>query len=193
MRRLLLVVLLLAACSSAPPVASPTLPGTTPPGSTPVGTTPPTAPPTDPAPTSPSADWRVLAEDLWLGDSPFAVAAAFSSDELQTLWAQLNRTEPQPDVDFSREAVLFLGMAGSSSCPEQLTRLVVDEGAGRVYGEWFQQVPPGGACTDDLAAQGGLIAVPGDVLPDEPFILSLRRERVCPECPDQVLVDPTGR
>jgi hypothetical protein len=188
MRRLLLVVFLLSACSSAPPVASPS-----PAGPTPAGPTPPsTAVPTEP-PSSPAADWRALAEDLWLADAPFAVAAAFNADELETLWVQLTRPEPVPSVDFGSEAVLYLGMSGSSSCPEQLTGLFVDEAAGRVYGEWFQRVPPGGACTDDLGGQGVLIAVPREALPDGPFLLSLRRERVCPECPDQVLVDPSGR
>ncbi|HVM29885.1 MAG TPA: hypothetical protein VM305_03845 [Candidatus Limnocylindrales bacterium] len=181
MRKLLLVVILLAACSSAPPAASPSSPP--PPASTPPAATPPAV--TPPA----GADWRVLAEDLWLGEAPFAVQAALNAEQLATLWAALGRNGDLPEVDFDREAVLFLGMAGSSSCPEQLTGLVVDHANGRVYGEWSRQVPPGAACTDDLRGQGLLIAVPTEVLPEGRFLLSLRQERICPECPDQVLVE----
>ncbi len=110
---LLLVVLLLAACSSAPPTGSPA-PGTPPPSPGPTA-----AAPTDPAPTVPAApNWRVLAQDLWLAQAPFAVAAALSQDELTALWQQLDRDGPPPAVDFEREAVLFMGMSGSSECPD---------------------------------------------------------------------------
>jgi hypothetical protein len=135
----------------------------------------------------------VLADDLWLAQAPFAVTAALSQDELTALWQQLDRDGPPPAVDFEREAVLFMGMSGSSSCPETLSGLVVDHANAVVFGEWTQQVPPGGACTDDLGGQGLLIAVDRSVLPDQTFLLSLRQAPICGDCaeqPDRLFVDP---
>jgi hypothetical protein len=135
---------------------------------------------------------RILATDLWADfESPFAVAAATDPDEWDELWGQVGLQIPQPDVSFERDLVLFLGMAGSSSCPEQFDRLVVDD-TQRVYAEWLP-TPGDRPCTDDLAAQGLLLAVDRSVLPAEPFAFSLREQAVCPDCsnhPDQMLVDP---
>lgn len=135
---------------------------------------------------------RVLATELWAdpGD-PFSVAAATDRQEWDELWRRVGLQIPQPEVRLDRELVLFLGMAGSSSCPERFERLVVD-GTSRVYAEWAR--PPGNQpCTDDLAAQGLLLAVPRDELPSEPFPFWLREQPVCPDCadhPDQMVVDP---
>ena len=161
------VILLLAACTGAP------------------------SPTASPEPT-PAESLRILAMDLW-GDfpSPFTVAAATSRAEYDALWQQVGLQIPQPEVDLERELVLYLGMAGSSSCPERFERLVTDD-TSRVYAEWASQ-PPGQPCTDDLAAQGVLLAVLRSALPSEPFLFSLREQPVCPDCadhPDQMVVDP---
>jgi hypothetical protein len=135
----------------------------------------------------------VLADELWLPNAPFAVSAAVTRDELESLWSDLGRDGAVPDVDLDRELVIYMGMSGSSSCPEVLSGLFVDNAAGRVWGEWTRHVPPGGACTDDLGPQGVLIAVQRELLPDEPFLLSLRRDPICRDCPgqpEQVIVDP---
>ena len=167
---LIAVVLLLAACAGAP---SPT------PGRSPV------------APTEPV---RVLATDLWGGfESPFSVAAAADPSAYGALWAGFEPPPAavQPAVDFGSELVLFLGMSGSSSCPEVFERLVVDD-TGRVYAVWAER-PATQPCTDDLAGQGVLLAVSRAVLPSEPFLFSLRAQPICPDCPDQtdqVVVDP---
>lgn len=82
-------------------------------------------------------------------------------------------------------------MSGSSSCPERFERLVVDESAAHVYAQWADQ-PPNQPCTDDLQAQGVLVAVARSVLPAGQFRLTLREQLICADCPDhndQVLVD----
>lgn len=160
-------VLLLAACAGAP--------------------TPTTAGPT-PVPD----EVRLLATDLWGDhpDSPFSVDAATNQSDYDELWARVGQQIPQPAVDFDHDIVLFLGTAGSSSCPERFERLVVDDTA-RVYAEWSR--PMDRPCTDDLAQQGVLLAVARSVLPQEPFQLSLREQPVCADCPthpDQLVVDP---
>jgi hypothetical protein len=164
-------VLLLAACAGAPSVSP-----------SPAATDQPT----------PGQAVRILATDLW-GDfeSPFSVAAATDEEEYDELWQRVGLQIPQPEADLQRDLILFLGMAGSSSCPERFERLVVDD-TSRVYAEWSQPAA-GQPCTDDLAAQGLLIAVLRSELPSEPFAFSLRQQPVCPDCadhPDQMVVDP---
>ncbi len=155
------------------------------------GTPPPAT--QSPAPTGAAADgWRELGSGMWLQEDPFAVAAAVDQPQFDELWDRLAQRPPTPAVDFERELVLFLGMSGSSSCPERLVRLLVDEAAGRVHGDWAAQ-PPAQPCTDDLQAQGVLLAVDRSLLPEGPFLFSLRDEPICPECPDrpdQVVVEP---
>lgn len=175
----LVVVLLLTACAGAP--QSPPTPGASP---SPVATTARAA--------TPGEAVRILATDVRTDfGSPFAVAAATDAAEWDELWGQLGLHIAQPRVDFERELVLFLGMAGSSSCPERFERLVVDD-TSRVYAEWAP--PPGNQpCTDDLAAQGLLLAITRTELPGEPFAFSLRAQPICPDCadhPDQMVVDP---
>lgn len=173
----ILVVLLLTACAGAP-------------SSSPTSVVSPSTGPTPAA--TPTELARILATDLWADfESPFAVAAATSPDEWDELWGQVGLQIPRPEVDFERELVLFLGMAGSSSCPERFQRLVVDV-TSRVYAEWAP-LPTDQPCTDDLAPQGLLLAVDRSQLPSEPFPFSLREEPVCPDCPsgpDQMVVDP---
>jgi hypothetical protein len=151
---LLAAVLLLAACTGASPVPS-----------------------GDPV--------RILATDLSLFDEPFTVAVVETEADYLTAWGRTDRSSAPPDVDWSLEVAVYLGMAGSSSCPETFERLVVDEDAAHVYGEWSNPASRGGnvACTDDLQAQGILLAVSRDVLPAGEFLLTLRAE-VCTECPD---------
>lgn len=146
-------------------------------------------PSTDPA----AAEWRVLAEGLWLPELPFAVRAALSQEALEGLWLALGQAGRPPDVDFAREAVLYMGISGSSSCPSVLEGLVVDHQNGRVFGQW--RIDEQRACTDDLAPHGVLLAVRRDVLPTDIFLLSLQERPICPDCgthPDQLFVDPSA-
>jgi hypothetical protein len=160
---LLMAVLLLAACAGASPSLSPT-----------------------PEPV------RKLAEELAIDffGEPLSVAAATTAADFEAMWGRFGRSEPPPDVDFEREMVVYLGMAGSSSCPETFVGLVVDLDAGRVFGQW--QSPPGPmACTDDLQSQGVLLAVSRSELPPDEFVLTLREQLVCADCaehPDQAVV-----
>lgn len=197
-RPLLLALLLVAACSSGPGT-SPTPAGTAPAGSAGPGSTASpgasvSTAPGGPATVDPSgALVRIVGTGLTLGDFPFAVRAARNDDELTGLLADLAMPE-RPTVDFERELVLYLGVSGSSSCPERFQRLVVDEAAGLVYGEWAQH-PPGQPCTDDLQPQGILLVVTRSALPATPFVLSLREQLVCPTCEDhtdRALIDPAG-
>ncbi|CAN5828779.1 hypothetical protein BH24CHL6_BH24CHL6_00630 [soil metagenome] len=150
------------------------------------------APSPSPSPSPAGEPVHILATDLW--DSlagPFSVAAASAQEEYDELWQRVGLQIPQPEADLERYVVLFLGMAGSSSCPERFERLVVDDTL-RVYAEWSQR-PGDQPCTDDLAAQGLLIAVRRSELPSEPFAFSLRQQPTCPDCPDQpdqLVVDP---
>ncbi len=169
---LLMAVLLLAACAGAPPSSQ---------GS---------SSPVDPV--------RILATDLYLSSvDHFGVAAA--TDEAE--WVQLRgeisgagQPEP-PELDLGRDIAIFLGMSGSSSCPETFEGLVVDQDTSRVFGEWRSAaIGEGRACTDDLQPQGILLAVSRTELPAGAFTLSLRDQLVCAECPahpDQIVVDPT--
>ncbi len=155
------------------------------------------ASPSSPAPVSEPV--RQLADKVSLAfafEDPLTVSAMTNQTDYDALWTRLMRAglAGPPPVDFERELVVYLGMAGSSSCPEEFQRLVVDLDAQRVYGEW--QTKGGGACTDDLQSQGVLLAVSRAVLPTGPFVLSLRERALCADCtdhPDQTLVDPTAR
>ena len=154
MRAVLLAVLLLAACTGASP--------------------------------SPSAEpVRILGQGLWLPTvEHLGVAAATTPAEYEALWADAEAGAAPPAVDFDTEIVLFLGMAGSSSCPEEFLGLVVDDQASVVHGSWRQ--PSGNlACTDDLQSQGVLLAVSRAVLPSSEFLFSLREQAICPDCPDR--------
>lgn len=185
-------VLLLAACAGAPQPSSSPSPSTAPSPAalpTPRATIAASAAPSQPA----NEGWRQLGSGLWLED-PFTVAAATDTAQLAALWSALGQAEPAPAVDFAREIVLFLGMSGSSSCPERLVGLVSDEAAAHVYGQWAEHDPLQ-ACTDDLQAQGVLLAVDRELLPASQFRLSLRQDPICPDCEehtDQVMVDPSA-
>jgi hypothetical protein len=134
---------------------------------------------------------RILADGLGAAfQEPFTVAARTDETEWLRLWQSFDRGAAQPEVDLSREMVIYLGMAGSSSCPEAFSHLVVDDEAARVYGEW-QGRSGTVACTDDLQSQGVLLAVRRDVLPQSDFVLSLRESLLCADCPehqDQIVV-----
>ncbi len=195
------VLLLLAACagasqptgtSSATGAPAPTAPGGTPLASVAPGTS---ASPAASAPATPVAGaWRELASDVWLAEEPFAARAATNQAQLDALWQDLGMTTPAPAVDFDQELVLFFGMSGSSTCPERLEGLVVDFESATVHGRWAAQ-DPNVPCTDDLQAQGLLLAVPRADLPQVPFLFSLRADPICADCPDrpdQTLVDPAG-
>lgn len=196
---LLAVVLLLAACAGAPQSSPSLIPLPTPGSATPAATGPaPASPGLSPAPTgaptAPAGAWRELLSGAALGDEFFTVAAATDREQLDRLWQDLAQAAPAPDVDFEQELVLFFGTGGSSTCPERLEGLVVDFGAATVHGRWAEH-EPGVPCTDDIQAQGVLIAVSRGDVPDVPFQLSLKAEPVCPECPDrpdQTVVDPAG-
>lgn len=135
---------------------------------------------------------RILATDLPLIEEPFAVAVIDNSIDYETAWAHSSRSAAPPEVSFDTEVVVYLGMAGSSSCPETFQRLVVDAEAAHVYGEWESSAIKGMPCTDDLAGQGIVLAVSRSVLPQGQFTLTLREALVCSDCPDhpdQVRVD----
>ena len=150
----LLAVLLIAACAGASPSPTP-----------------------DPV--------RILARDLGLVAEPFSVALIDNETDYQTGWAQTDRSSAPPAVDWSSEVVIYLGMAGSSSCPETFQHLVVDAEGVHMYGDWRPfDIGPGVGCTDDLQAQGILLAVSRAALPTGQFTLTLREALVCPDCPD---------
>lgn len=166
---LIAAALLLAACAGAPPAS-------------------PSATPAEPV--------RILETGLsgFLGN-PFSVAAATDQLDYEALWQNFNLRSLPPAVDFDSELVIYLGMAGSSSCPEVFQQLVVEDDVPRVYAAWQPQ-PPNQPCTDDLQAQGVLLAVSRAVLPDRPFSLQLRAQPICPDCPDhpdQAIVDTAAR
>ena len=172
MRAGLLAVLLLAACAGALP----------------------SPPPSSPAP-SPLEPVRILETGLsGFFENPFAVAAVTNQVDYEALWQNFDmRSQPQA-VDFEREIVFYLGMAGSSSCPEVFQQLVVEHEVPRVYAAW-QPRNQNQACTDDLQAQGVLLAVSRAELPTQPFTLQLREQPICSDCPDQpdrVVVDPNA-
>lgn len=165
---LLMAVLLLAACAGASPSPAPT-----------------------PEPVRKLADG--LSIDFF--GEPFSVAAAADQSEFNELWTRISQSAAevpdQPPVDFEREIIIYLGMAGSSSCPEQFSQLVVDDAAGKVFGSWLNK-SAGMACTDDLQSQGVLLAVSRSVLPPGSFVLSLREQPVCADCaehPDQQVIN----
>jgi hypothetical protein len=172
---LTLLVALLAACSGAPAPSASVGPSPTP----------------SPSPTAPP-DARIIGNaGLFLGNESFSVAAATSDEAFAALWASLDQQAAAPEVDFGQEIVIFLGISGSSSCPERFGRLVVDEQASHVYAQWAEH-PRNQACTDDLQAQGVLLAVARSALPAGQFRLTLREQLICADCPDhpdQVVVD----
>lgn len=165
---LLTAAFLLAACAGAP---SPT----------------PSVVPAEPV--------RTLATGLSaaFAQNPFVVTGATNADDYAALWQTFGLRSLPPEVDFEREIVVYLGMAGSGSCPEVFQRLVVDHEASTVHAEW-QPHPPNQACTDDLQSQGVLLAVSRAELPTQQFALSLRAQPICADCPthpDRAIIDPT--
>jgi len=136
---------------------------------------------------------RILATDLGLIAEPFSVAVIDNDTDYLTGWAQTDRSSAPPEVDWTSEVVVYLGMAGSSSCPETFQHLVVDLEAAHVYGDWRPvDIALGMGCTDDLQGQGLVLAVNRSVLPVGQFTLTLREALMCPDCPDhpdQAIVD----
>ena len=118
----LLIVVLAAACAGSPPATPAGAPS--PPS---LVASPPAITPAGPA------DWRPLADGLWLPETPFAVAFAANRSDFDALLARLGQAGPPPAVDFASEVALFMGMSGSSSCPERLERVVVDHAAARAH------------------------------------------------------------
>jgi hypothetical protein len=128
---------------------------------------------------------RILATDLSLFNEPYTVAAIDNDTDYQTAWARTSRSAAPPEIDFATDVAIYLGMAGSSSCPETFQHLVVDTDTAHVYGEWKPfDLTLGMGCTDDLAAQGIVLAVSRSVLPVGQFVLSLREQVSCADCPD---------
>jgi hypothetical protein len=127
---------------------------------------------------------RILATDLPSVGEPFTVHLVQDSTDYMAGWRATGLPGSPPAVDFSTDVAIYLGMAGSSSCPAAFERLVVDEATNRVYAEWNDQSLVGAPCTDDLAPQGVLIGVARDVLPAGEFTLTLRDTLICPDCPD---------
>jgi hypothetical protein len=127
---------------------------------------------------------RILATDLPSVGEPFTVHLVQDSTDYMDGWRATGLPGSPPAIDFATEVAIYLGMAGSSSCPAAFERLVVDEATSHVYAEWNDQSLVGAPCTADLAPQGVLIAVARDVLPAAEFTLSLRDVLMCPDCPD---------
>lgn len=129
---------------------------------------------------------RILATDLPAVGEPFTVHLVQDAADYMDGWRATRLPGSPPPVDFTTEVAIYLGMAGSSSCPTTFERLVVDDNAAHVYAEWTTIAGSGDdvmVCTADLAPQGVVIAVRRNVLPAGEFLLSLRAE-VCNECPD---------
>jgi hypothetical protein len=144
------------------------------------------------SPSSAPGAVRILASDLLLIEGPFTVAVIDNATDFEAGWARSSASGPPPVVSFATEVVVYLGMAGSSSCPETFQHLVVDAEAAHVYGEWDSSQFVGKPCSDDLRSQGVVLAVRRTVLPPTEFTLTLRAELICPDCPDhpdRVLVD----
>ncbi len=141
---------------------------------------------------SPASDpVRILATDLTLIEEPYTVAVIDNAADYEALWQMSSRSAPPPGVPFDTEVVVYLGMAGSSSCPETFQHLVVDAEAAHVYGEWGTGQFVGKPCTADLAGQGIVLAVSREALPAGQFTLTLRETLTCADCPDhpdQVIV-----
>jgi hypothetical protein len=127
---------------------------------------------------------RILATDLPSVGEPFAVHVVQDEADYIDGWHATGLPGSPPAIDIATQVAIYLGMAGSSSCPAAFERLVVDEATSHVYAEWNDQSLVGAPCTADLAPQGVLIAVSRDVLPAGEFTLSLREALMCPDCPD---------
>jgi hypothetical protein len=126
---------------------------------------------------------RILSTDLSLFEEPFKVALIDNLTEYESAWGPTSHEAPPPEIDFQKDVAIYLGMAGSSSCPATFQHLVVDEDAAHVYAEWNDpntNMP----CTADLAPQGVLLAVSRGALPAGEFRLTLRQELLCFDCPD---------
>jgi hypothetical protein len=130
---------------------------------------------------------RILATDLSVGE-PFTVHVVQDSTDYMDGWRATGLPGSPPAIDFTTDVAIYLGMAGSSSCPSAFERLVVDEATSHVYAQWNDQSLVGAPCTADLAPQGILLAVSRAALPAGEFTLTLREQLVCPDCsehPDQ--------
>jgi hypothetical protein len=127
---------------------------------------------------------RILATGLPTISEAFVVHVALTEADYRDGWQQLGQAGSPPPVDFATEVAIYLGMAGSSSCPATFQHLVVDDDAAHVYAEWDDNSLRGMPCTADLAPQGVALAVSRSVLPAGQFTLTLRSDLMCPDCPD---------
>lgn len=127
---------------------------------------------------------RILATDLPSIGELFTVHLVVDEADYTAGWRATGLPGSPPAIDFTTDVAIYLGMAGSSSCPAAFEHLVVDEATSHVYAEWNDQSLVGAPCTADLAPQGIVIAVLRDVLPAGEFTLTLREHLVCPDCPD---------
>ncbi|HUP83348.1 MAG TPA: hypothetical protein VM284_04065 [Candidatus Limnocylindria bacterium] len=127
---------------------------------------------------------RVLTSSLQILPDPFSVALFSTRPPYAAAWLTVDSAGSPPEVDFASKVVIYLGMAGSSSCPVRFQHLVVDEASAHVYGEWDDATPANRPCTDDLAGSGVVLVVSRAVLPQGEFRLTLRQDLICPDCPD---------
>lgn len=127
---------------------------------------------------------RILMTDVPSVGEPFSVHLVVDEADYMNGWRTTGLPGSPPAIDFTTEVAIYLGMAGSSSCPAAFEHLVVDETTSHVYAEWNDQSLVGKPCTADLAPQGVVIAVLREVLPAGVFTLTLREQLICPDCPD---------
>lgn len=127
---------------------------------------------------------RILMTDVSLIGEPFAVHVVQDNTDYMAGWRATGLPGSPPAIDFTTDVAIYLGMAGSSSCPATFRHLVVDEDAARVYAEW-NDPNTNMDCTADLAPQGIVLAVSRAALPAGEFMLSLRQDLMCFDCTDQ--------
>ena len=69
---------------------------------------------------------RILATDLPSVGEPFTVHLVVDETDYMDGWRATGLTGSPPAIDFTTEVAIYLGMAGSSSCPAAFERLVGD-------------------------------------------------------------------
>lgn len=127
-----------------------------------------------PGPQPESGDgWRLLLNSDQVGDI-YRVGLAWDPQSLEALLAGipgLSDLDPDLDVDFQDEVVVWFGAVHGSSCPNlRLDDVVVNDDL--VHAE-IVNTDNALACTDDAIPQTYLVAVERSRLPAAPFYLSV--------------------
>jgi hypothetical protein len=135
------------------------------------GLDPEDAPPDGPQ--QPSGNgWRLLGHAESAGPG-YRTGIAYDADSYARLWTESEISDPQPEVDFMDDVVIWFSAVTGSSCPDlRLDDVIVDSERSLVYADI---VNTGGdvACTSDIYPHSFVVTLARELLPTGGFSIQL--------------------